>query len=443
MNGSQFLSIRRLPLLAVFAIVFCGSREWCEADVLEGFGSGREKGGRPLGSPPPGWTVAHGGDGGKVLTVTTLEPEGPGSLGAALAAEGARRIEFKVAGVIDLNFRSYRIKNPDVTIAGETAPSPGITLTRGGIGVQTNNVVIRHIRVRPGSEGRAAKSGWEVDGLATGEDAFDVIVQNCSFSWATDENLSVSGPRFEGGTPAEWRRNTSHRITFSQNIVAEGLRSSSHSKGAHSMGTLVHDNTSNILIHGNLYISNNGRNPLFKGGARGAVINNFIHNPGGAAFSYGLVPEEWGERPWERGMVSVIGNVVRRGRDTGAKASFALITGPGPCDAYFADNMVQDEDGTAQATTIRFKENWDKETIEADSLKVLNLLKEPPFSPPAVHPMPAAAVEEWVLKNAGARPWDRDGVDVRLIEEARTGKGKIIDSETEVGGRAALAGAAR
>lgn len=44
-----------------------------------------------------------------------------------------------------------------------------------------------------------------------------------------------------------------------------------------------------------------------------------------------------------------------------------------------------------------------------------------------------------MLANAGARPWDRDAVDTRLLEEARTGRGWMIDYETEVGGRAVLA----
>ena len=47
---------------------------------------------------------------------------------------------------------------------------------------------------------------------------------------------------------------------------------------------------------------------------------------------------------------------------------------------------------------------------------------------------PAAETADWVLVNAGARPWSRDAVDRRLVEEARTGGGRIVDSEQEVGG---------
>ena len=71
---------------------------------------------------------------------------------------------FEVAGVIDLGKRTMSITSPYVTVAGQTAPSPGITLIKGGIGIQTHDVILQHLRVRPGEAGAAKKSGWEVDG---------------------------------------------------------------------------------------------------------------------------------------------------------------------------------------------------------------------------------------------------------------------------------------
>ncbi len=389
---------------------------------------------------PPGWTQTKGGEGGKMIVVENLNTDGPGSLRAAVDAEGPRIITFKVGGAIDMKGHGLRIRNPHVTIAGETAPSPGITITNGGVVGATHDVILRHIRARPGAEGHALKSGWEVDGFSTVQGGYDFIVDHCSFSWATDENCSASGPRFEGATVKDWRENTSHRVTFSQCIIAEGLRNSSHAKGPHSNGSLIHDNTTDIFIYGNLYISNGARNPLFKGGVHGAVVNNFIHNPGGAAFLYGLVAEEWGDHPWERGLVSVTGNVLKYGQDSGKSASFALFVGPGACDAYFADDLVQNAKGEPQPFYIRFKPTWEQVTTDTDTLKILNKLDKAPFEIPGLTARPAAEVPEWVLANAGARPWDRDPIDQRLIEEARTGTGKIIDSETEVGGRAAIPG---
>src|SRR6185295_19311850 len=104
-----------------------------------------------------------------------------------------------------------------------------------------------------GSAGEAHMSGWETDSLSTRGGAHDVIVDHCSFTWATDENLSASGPRFSGDTPEQWRDGTSHRITYSNNLIAEGLANAGHAKGEHSKGSLIHDNVDGILIVGNLY----------------------------------------------------------------------------------------------------------------------------------------------------------------------------------------------
>ena len=46
----------------------------------------------------------------------------------------------------------------------------------------------------------------------------------------------------------------------------------------------------------------------------------------------------------------------------------------------------------------------------------------------------ASEVKEYVLANAGARPWDRDAMDRRIIQQVRDGTGKIPDSDQEVGG---------
>jgi hypothetical protein len=53
--------------------------------------------------------------------------------------------------------------------------------------------------------------------------------------------------------------------------------------------------------------------------------------------------------------------------------------------------------------------------------------------------MPAAQVAESVYKNAGARPWDRDAVDQRIVQQSREGTGRIIDSEQQVGGYPVMA----
>jgi pectate lyase len=371
-----------------------------------------------------GWAAqTPGGRGGKIIRVTTLAPEGPGSFVAALEARGPRIVVFEVGGIVNLDLRTVTIREPFLTIAGQTAPSPGVTFIRGGFTIATHDVVVQHIRVRPGEAGKPKMSGWEIDALTTGGGARDVIVDHCSFSWATDENLSASGPRFKGNTPAEWREGASHRITFSNNIIAEGLANATHSKGEHSKGTLVHDNVTDVLIVGNLYAHNVERNPLFKGGARGLVVNNLIYDPGTRAAHYNLISAEWEGHAPEPGRVAFIGNVLRAGPSTATDIAFFMLGGSGDVELHDDDNIMVDRLGRPLLATGRY-------TTGTARIKRSGA----PALPEGVTVMRATDVEESVLRNAGARPWDRDIVDRRILADTAEGRGRVIDSEQEVGG---------
>ncbi|MDX2237114.1 MAG: pectate lyase [Hyphomonadaceae bacterium] len=370
-----------------------------------------------------GWAArTPGGRGGAIVRVTTLAAEGPGSLDAALRLRGPRIVVFEVGGVIDLAMRMLTIRNPFVTLAGQTAPSPGITLIRGGLRIRTHDVVVRHIAVRPGDAGQAPRSGWEVDGIVAEAGSHDVIVDHCSVTWATDENLSASGPRFAGETLEEWRAATAHRITFSRNIIAEGLSNATHSKGEHSKGSLIHDNVRDVLIWGNLYASNRERNPLFKGGAGGAVVNNLMVNPGRRFLHYNLNAEEWGDHPYARGSLSVVGNEFRSGPSSPRNAAAIALGGAGPLDLFAADNRLTGPN--PPQAFARFGEA-NPECVD---------LPAPAIWPEALRAAAAVDVAEAVLANAGARPWDRDPIDARIVAEARAGEGRIIDSQAAVGG---------
>jgi len=356
---------------------------------------------------------SKGGSGGSILKVTNLNKSGQGSLSEALSHKGPRIIVFEVAGIIDLERESLNIIEPYVTIAGQTAPSPGITLIQGGINIATHDVIIQHLKVRPGEAGHEKKSGWEVDGIATTRGAFNIIVDHCSLTWATDENLSASGPRFEGNSPEEWRKNTSHKILFSHCIIAEGLSNSTHSKGEHSKGSLIHDNVTEILIIGNLFAHNVQRNPFFKGGAQGLVINNYIYNPGNAAIHFTVGPD-WAGREIIMGQMLVQGNIIEAGANTRSNIPYGRFNGT--MELFWDDNLSLSE------------------SINTEITGNYILLESTPFWPEGLVVLPAGDVREWVLKNAGAFPWDRDEVDKRIIEDIKLGKGHVIDSEKDVGG---------
>lgn len=363
-----------------------------------------------------GWAAdTPGGRGGKIIRVTNLNADGPGSFDEAAKATGKRIIVFEVGGIIDLKGRILSIAEPYLTIAGQTAPSPGITFIDGGIGIKTHDVIVQHIRIRTGAS-RHEKGKWEPDAMASNGGS-NIIIDHCTFTWAVDENCSPSGPRFNGSTPDEWRKGTSHRITISNNIIAEGLSHSTHAKGEHSKGTLIHDNAEEILVYGNLYASNQDRNVLFKGGARGIYANNYVNNPGRNNVRYGLVNEEWEGHPHETGKMTIIGNVMQHGPSS-SDMPFLFI-GNGPCQAYLEDNI---------ATRVNGKP---AKMFAGDSAKLVNVK---PVWFDKLKVIKASEVKDYVAKNAGARPWDRDENDKRIVSEMMTGKGKIIDSENEVGG---------
>ena len=372
-----------------------------------------------------GWAATTpGGRGGVIIRVTNLNAGGPGSFAEAVAAKGPRIVVFEVGGVIDLNKSEIHIREPCITVAGQTAPSPGVTFIRGEIDVNTHDVVIQNIRVRTGDAGAAKKSGLELDGLSTGPGALDVIFDHNTVTWATDENMSASGQRFSGDDPDKWRTDASHRITFSNNIVAEGLTFATHYKIEHSKGSLLHDNATDILLVNNLYAHNYERNPLLKGGVRAAVINDLIYDPGQRAIHYNLMSEEWGTHQWQVGQLTVIGTVMRAGLSTVPNIAFLEIGGYGDLQYYGRDNIAVDQIGRPVPMLGRYT------TAPAKIIA----MKTPPLMPPFVRPMPATAVQQYVLHNAGARIWDRDYDDVRLIADVAEGRGTIIASQDDIHG---------
>lgn len=355
--------------------------------------------------------ATKGGLNGKIIRVTNLNATGPGSLREAIEAKGPRIVVFEVGGIIDLNKGQLDVREPFLTIAGQTAPSPGITIIKGGFWINTHDILIQHIRVRPGDAGEPKRSGWSPDGLTTsGGDAYNVLVDHCSFAWAVDENLSASGERTEGPD------STSHNITFSNNIIAECLSNSSHEKGPHSKGTLIHDFCRDIAIVGNLFAHNGMRNPYFKAHSTGVIVNNLIYNPGRVAIQLFYSKSEWKNARYEpeNCRVSIVGNVLYAGKNTNEK--MALVAAMG--DAFMKDNLAFDAEGMALPLTYGN----------------INILSEKPVWPTGLMPLPADEVVGYITGHVGARPKERDVVDKRIIQDFLDKKGQILDSQDEVGG---------
>ena len=126
-----------------------------------------------------------GGRGGRVIEVTNLNDEGPGSFRAAVSEKGPRTIVFKVSGNIELK-SNVSIKHPYITIAGQTAPGDGICLKGAALSIGADQVIIRHIRVRYGDI-----NGGESDAVGS-RGTKNIILDHVSASWSVDETMSPS-----------------------------------------------------------------------------------------------------------------------------------------------------------------------------------------------------------------------------------------------------------
>ena len=188
-----------------------------------------------------------GGRGGEIRHVTNLNDSGAGSLREALKGNNAKTIVFDVSGYIDL--KSQLDITSNTTIAGQTAPYPGITLRYYTIYFgKCDNVIVRFLRFRR-SQVKDVNDGADA---TWGRRRNQIMLDHCSFSWSIDEVASFYD---------------NNNFTMQWCTVGEAQNDAGHGKGNHSYGGIWGGKLASF--HHNLLIHLNNRVPRFNGARYG------------------------------------------------------------------------------------------------------------------------------------------------------------------------------
>lgn len=354
-----------------------------------------------------------GGRGGDVFHVTSLEDAGEGSLRQGIETiSGPRTIVFDVAGTIRLK-SILMIKDVSyLTIAGQTAPEKGITIADYPVKIHdSKHIIVRYLRIRLGDENKPSDSGF--DCIEVNHDE-DIILDHLSLSWGIDGNGDFRGLK---NSTIQWC------------IFSEALNNSLHEKGAHGMCSSFRQPKGQATIHHNIYASSRNRHPSIGGGADVTEFcNNVDYNwsnsnnidgeqinvmgnyyKAGSSMTEGIFPIQFKsgkDAPVSRGHLA--GNYFDGLQRKYNKDNFTAMN----YEACFGPNS------NYKATTR--KEFEASKPFDAGKYKLANIET-------------AQQAYESCLKFSGCS-LERDLVDERFIKTIMDNTGKIIDSQSEVGG---------
>ena len=363
-----------------------------------------------------GGAYTTGGRGGRVLVVTSLEDEGPGTFREACETGGARIIVFNVSGVIRLK-SPIHLRAPYVTIAGQTATGDGVCVTGASFLIDTHDVVIRHMRFRRGAQDVAFR-----DDALGGNAVGNIIIDHCSASWGLDENMSIYRHVYSRNETGYGLKLPTVNITIQNSMFSEALDTYNHAFGATIGG---HNST----FCRNLFASNISRNCSVGMDGGFNLVNNVIYN--------------WWNRSVDGGDNNSLYNIINNYYKPGP------IT---PVDKPISYRILKPESGRDKSQPVTFgkafvhgnmvngnnkvtKNNWDGGVQLADEFDLNEYLPKikvnEPFEMAPVTIMPTKEAYDFVLNNVGANFPRRDAVDARVVKTVKTGKAIYADNAPE------------
>ena len=354
-----------------------------------------------------GGRYSFGGRGGKVIVVTNLNDEGPGSLRWACEQGGARIVVFNVAGIIRLS-TPLIIRAPYISIEGQTAPGDGVCIAGETVWINTHDVVIRYMRFRRGETWVGRR-----DDAIGGNPVGNIMIDHVSASWGLDENMSIYRHMYNDSTGKIEDKFPTVNITIQNSIFSEGLDTWNHAFGS----TLGGENCTFVR---NLWADNTGRNPSV--GWNGIfnfannVVFNWVHRSvdgGDYRAEFNIINNYFQPGP-ATSKNNNVGHRILKPESGRSKLKYHVYG-----RVYASGNIMQGYPGVT-------KNNWDGGIqVEEDpnTGQYTDYMKQDrPLPKPDFTIISAVAARKFVLANAGATLPVRDAVDKRVTQQVITGK---------------------
>ncbi len=353
-----------------------------------------------------GGKYSFGGRGGKVIVVTNLNDDGPGSLRWACEQGGARIVVFNVAGIIRIK-SPLIIRAPYITIQGQTAPGDGVCIAGETVWINTHDVIIRYMRFRRGETWVGRR-----DDAIGGNPIGNIMIDHVSASWGLDENMSMYRHMYNDSTGKIEDKFGTVNITIQNSIFSEALDTWNHSFGSTLGGE-------NATFMRNLWANNAGRNPSI--GWNGVfnfannVIFNWVHRSidgGDYRAQYNIINNYF--QPGPSTPKNNVGHRILKPESGRSKLKYQVYG-----RAHVNGNIME---GYPEIT----KDNWNG-GVQVEERRTTGehtaAMKWPkPLPMPKITLLNATDAKAYVLANAGATLPRRDAVDARVVKQVATGK---------------------